>query len=43
LVAILEKNEISTLDQLQAKREELLDFAGITNKHIKQIDKLLEA
>ncbi len=43
LVAILEKNEVTTMDQLEDKRDELNDFAGITSKHIKQIEKLLDA
>ncbi|MEI6728955.1 MAG: hypothetical protein WCK98_04905 [bacterium] len=42
LVQILEKNDVKTKAELDAKIDEIEDFAGITKKHVKLIKELLK-
>jgi DNA-directed RNA polymerase subunit alpha len=41
VVAILEKNGISSKAELEERKEEVADFAGLTSKHLKEIEKYL--
>jgi DNA-directed RNA polymerase subunit alpha len=41
IVAILEKNGINSKAELEARKDEVADFAGITSKQLKAIDKFL--
>jgi DNA-directed RNA polymerase subunit alpha len=40
LVKILEKNNISNLEDIKSRMDEISDFPGITEAHIKKIEKL---